>query len=1162
MIDQHIDLLSRALEQRRPLVLFAGQYIDSTNDAILDAFLNHLNCTSDERSWKGALRQNVSAADMKWLSERFERNVPSHRVSIIHEFPWNAVFTSSIDPRFGQRFETRGRLPEEVLSKDTYPKAPRSRSRPPIHYLFGKSDETMGDTCAPGTLSDFTVRLNMHASALLGRIADTATPRGIVVIEGYKPEEDWLSIDRLLSPLYQSSVKILWFGNVHELDSALAQKMLKYESLFVTQIHLSDAIEKLKESKSLEGSIVPDEPGTVSVSESAALYLTPALRLRVEASAAIVDDEWTIEPDPIAPDVLDQAFRRFHSTPGNFRLLVKGIRRGFSIEREFEHVLWKKVNDQLQKLGKPDSENIVILHGQSGTGKTISLARLTYKIRKQLQLPVLVSTNRVPDHSDVEDFCRECERIGASATILICDYNEAPRRYDDLASAIRSRGRRLLIIGTSYRTENQDSPSRHLIEASTDVSNSELKEFKQLLKDFNYENALQDVTLFDQPRSILAMFYRSLPASRERLADGIASEAIVHKGTLRARARRVPYSEMKLSSLANQLIQTGIVNPTFEIFQENEQLSSLRLDAAGRLLDQVMTAGRLNCSIPVNLIFRSLSSYSHPLDIDQIIHSFFDLDIFRWRTNEDGSDFQISPRIQLEAELLCIKRLTPEQEIDRLIELISNVRLGLEDSLERHFLLDILTKIGRNGPRGTVYNRGYLRFADALQNLRQQYGVFDPTLVLRECVFRRQTVQTVYRKDHGKTEDEQLAILDQARNVIEETLHRIDKEGFRLNKRTRQSLLAERSAIYGYLAVQNARSESGKEFWSDYLAARAASEKTIGHDYHPIDISLWTACDVLEKKRNELSAPQKAELFADLYSVLELADDIFKVQQTTSYKKSTNRAQVKDYENSDQEGLASVDQKVKYLQRRYQVTTLIGDMELANQGFIELEDVAPATATFLTARRIAEKVYANRSPYGETERKVAADAASYISERLKSGFPLDHRCRRLLLKLRWVQATGEALMFHQRGRTPSYREQISDLRTIVSNLNRQLGTDARSRERFLEAVLAWLSGDTNRASEIWRLLSRDTEYEDRSRVVRWLIATGENGDSKQYRGRIRRKGNEDWQLIVEGIDKPIAVLPRDFSGDDLMPGRELRGFGIAFNYIGPIADPLSRPMRS
>lgn len=36
------------------------------------------------------------------------------------------------------------------------------------------------------------------------------------------------------------------------------------------------------------------------------------------------------------------------------------------------------------------------------------------------------------------------------------------------------------------------------------------------------------------------------------------------------------------------------------------------------------------------------------------------------------------------------------------------------------------------------------------------------------------------------------------------------------------------------------------------------------------------------------------------------------------------------------------------------------------------------------------------------------------------------------------------------------------------------------------------------------------------------------------------------------------MLGRDFTDADLFYGRQIQGFGVAFNYIGPIADPLSR----
>ena len=115
-----LEILADALEEKRPLVLFAGQSLDSAHDAILGALLDRFGCTDRNSGWCVALKQGISVDDMAWLSERFERSVPSAAAAAIFDVAWSAVFTSSIDPRFARRFETRGRQPESVLSKDTY----------------------------------------------------------------------------------------------------------------------------------------------------------------------------------------------------------------------------------------------------------------------------------------------------------------------------------------------------------------------------------------------------------------------------------------------------------------------------------------------------------------------------------------------------------------------------------------------------------------------------------------------------------------------------------------------------------------------------------------------------------------------------------------------------------------------------------------------------------------------------------------------------------------------------------------------------------------------------------------------------------------------------------------------------------------------------------
>ena len=966
-----------------------------------------------------------------------------------------------------------------------------------------------------------------------------------------------MPIDSLLAPLSgHASPKVLWFGHPAESDSIFADEMIRQGTLISTTTSLPSAISQLELRGVLDvaGSAAPDEPGLVSIAGGAVLDIIPALRLRVEASAAIVDDGWTEEPEPLGESELDDAFRRFHSTLGNFRLLVEGVARGFAVEREFEGNLWKTVTDKLELLGPADADDVVVLHGQSGTGKSIALARLTRRIRRELRLPVVVATNRIPNHADIEAFCLESERLQATATVLICDSSQPPQRYEDLASALRSRGRRLLIVGTCYRVDTHASRQvDQFVEAPAHVSKDELTVFEQLQSEFRLPRR------YDPPNSdsIFAMLYRRLPAARERLAAGVSSEARATESVVRDRARRVPQPSTGLPEIAEQLIDLGIVSRTSQVFQEEETLAAVGLDAAGRLIDYVMVAGRLNCAVPVNLVFRVLG-HSGGLHQDQILYLLADLDLFRWQEDEEGSDFLVAPRIQLEAELICRRRLTLDQEIERLLALIGSVRSGVDQRVERSFLLDLLFRIDRNGPRKEAYRSGYLRFADALKKLREHNRISDPDLVLRECVFRRRAVrQSQSDGDANRTDDARLAILDEARDTIEKTLRQIDEDQVPVSRKTKQSLVAERSAIYGYLAVQRAQRHPGGDFWSDYLAARAAGEQAIGlgRNSHPIDIALWTGSDVLKWKKDDLSDAQRAEVLADLYSTMDVADDVFRVNERSI-------GMLRDsHEDSDpDEGSTALDQRTRYLERRSRVAHVMGDVELGDGTLAELESVAPAAATFLIARRRAEHVDMSEPPFDDRTREIAAKAASYIASR-DADIVLDDRCQRLLLRLRWAEATGERLMFNQRGRTPVETDTCFFLREVVSALNEQAGADARNRERFLEAVLSWLLKDANRASEIWRSLSQDTEYEDRSRVVRWLVATDESGGPRQFRGRVERRGEDDWWIRVEGVARVIKVLARDFPNDALAQGRELRGFGIAFNYIGPIADPLSRGVR-
>lgn len=1145
-------MMAEALRAKLPLVLFAGQCLDRSHDPILAALLDRLGCGDRRSGWKAAITQGMTDGDLAWLSERFDRSVRSSSSAPVFDFSWSAVFTSSIDPQFRRHFETRGRQPEAVLSKHARARVPRSRSRPPVYHLLGKSDETIEEARAPRTQMELKRRAVVHTAELLGRIAETATGRGLVVIAGYCPAGDMMPADNLLAPLSTNhGPTVIWFDAPERLDSDFAESMIRDGSLTTSKCSLTDAIGQLelRGEIDLAESSAPDEPGMVTLSGGAVLDLHPALRLRVEASAAIVDDEWTEAPDPLNEDESADLFRRFHGTFGDFKVLVSGVPRGYSIERDFEQRLWNTVMHKLDTLGRHESDDVIVLHGQSGTGKTVALARLIRRLRVERRLPVVVANHRVPTDTDIEAFCLEAERLNAKSTVLICDCNQPPQRYNEMSAALRSRGRRLLIVGTCYRWE-PDPPDR-FVEAPAFVSSSELSAFDRFREHFCPDLPRPESKSTD---SIFAMIYRTLPFARGTLATGIASEARATEGEIRERARSIPQYTTGLSALAQQLIDLGLVPANRNLFQDDAAQAALGHDAAGRLVEYVMAAGRVYCHVPMNLMLRVLSD-GDSLDADQLRYLFSDLDLIRTPQDHEGADYLLAPRLPLEAALICQRRLTSETEVDRLIELIRSARPGVDGRVERAFLLRLLYNVDRRGPRKEAYRHGYLRFAEALKALREQRPAVDPDLVLRECVLRRRAVQSQDRFDADVPVQERLAILNDARDAIERALREIDVDGVRISTKTRQSLVTERAAIYGYLAVQQAQQDARDAFWSDYLAARTASNCVIGASgsLYPLNIALWTGRDVLKWRRDELTSRQTAELRADLYANIDYADDLYRIKRRPVRTPRTSHV----FGDVERAAALSSDDLLEYLRLRKQVADVMGDTKLDEQTLTMLNGIAPQVATFLIARRRAEAVYTAEYPLNRETRDLAADTADFICDQIDIGVDLDDRCRRLLLTLRWAQATGERLMFRYRGRTPRDEQSISDLRRTVSALNESNGADSRIRERYLEAMLSWLLQDTKHAISLWRSLSNDTDYQDRGRIVRRHVVSDEKGSPRLFRGRVEVSDTKH-TIRVEGLERRIPLSIHDFPSDDIEHGRELRDFGIAFNYIGPIADPLGR----
>ncbi len=1133
------DQLLSAVMEKRPVVLILGQdaWSDAGKpDAILAKALEKLERSSEISSgWVNLISVNtVPPAFYEWLAERFQRRVPPAWLTVLSEIPWSAVFTSSLDPTTKKLFTGQGREPETVLSSQESLRFGRSRKRPPIYHLFGVAGLQEPDYRPPSSHTELFARQSQHTNVMLGRLMETATSLGIIAVEGFASDSDWLKIETILGEAGRAATnQILWFGDHPRLE-ALQQgsfdDLVSKGKMLVEPKRIGSVIAELKALGRLPELEPPEseEAGIVSFRGGRRLETTPEERLSVEAVASIVDDSWTAFVPPLGPDAEYMSFRRFHGGLESTRLLAEGVRRGFAMDRDFEQELFRQVTAAISHHTRISSP--IILHGQSGTGKSIALARLVIKVRQAQRAAVLLSIGHLPQTREVSRFCEDAEKAGADATLIVCDANEDIDRYRDLLLSLRSRGRRVVVLGSRYRfTDKSDRNLKFHIEAPTKLSVSELKRLTSLLRNF-LPGQSETVELGSD--HILAYLYRFLPSSRPRLGAGLGEEARASERELRRRGSQIKVAQ-PLTQLAEQLLQAGFIDDHRFLFDDRQNDVLESEDAAGRIVDYVMVTGRLHCPIPLNLLVRAVTSSFYSVDLSLVTELISDFDLFRWEpANEEGSEFLLQPRLALEAKLICQRRLgSTVKEVERLKELIQSITSYEFDSNypEKDFLLRLLQKINDTGPRGIDYKDSYVDIAAVLTDVRKSGKLVDPSLMLQESVFRRLAVR------YGSIEDNQkIHLLEEARDAVQTAIDQFEIGKTSRKGRIRSNLYVERATIYSFLANNRDRNgANSSEVWDAYVAARTAVRKAVSvtDSYYPLDVGLWSPADLL--KGDRLRETEKAELEADIFATLDQVDP---------------------------ENLPPT-QVEKFNERKIKVGQAAQNKELTQEGFTKLEEIGSTAGYYLVARRLAPQSY--REPiengmFDEEECHRAREATDFLFSHFDR-ISQDVRCLALLLDCRWISEMHRYPLRGERQPIPSDSSSRKEIRNVVNSLNVASGDAPRCETKYLEAVLAWVLGDVALASEIFYALERETEYVNPGRVKRRHWITDANFDPSQFEGRVgKRRGENSWNIQVSDISQRVTLLESDFPDEEIASGRTIKRFAIGFNFIGPIVTPLKR----
>ncbi|MBE9156393.1 hypothetical protein IQ265_06060 [Nodosilinea sp. LEGE 06152] len=1143
------DELYEKLHHGRPAFLFLGQRylsLETGRDPLLAEIIRKYGdgVNEPENYWQmlGSSAYESPESALAWMQERCNRFPKPEWLEIVASFPWSGVYTSAIDSIWQSAFRMSWRDLQPLYDVDLNPLDARNRHHLHCTFLYGCVNQNEPRKQPPLEEENLDIRQAIATSLSL-RLPELITPLGILVIEGYAGDADWFQPEKFAAILNSLNIEqVHLFSATENLRqnrrlSRFAQKgkiVFHTESLSTYLIQASEA-----------GKLVLGEPpeqeeyGRQIRLESKSLTVPLELWNQVSRTAIILDDTVVAEPSNISENRLYTEFRRFLAE-SSIKPIWTGYYRGFAFQRDFHKNLY---DFTIKKLASNElQEEPILLYGSPGTGKSIALGWLAYQVRQNQHYPVLfiAHKSRAPLYSDLEAFCSWVEDSGASSTLIVWDGIVDQPQYYELAKWLAGRGRKAILVGSIYQQQSENQITNSSVEAPAVLSKaapegsiSEKDRFIKYLERFapQSEQILRSSHFLDSDRFLVAL-YRLLPPTRGQIQESLTREVRFVEQDLTAN-----YSQSSpKTSFAVALLQAGFIQKEQLIDLETEDIAGETVTQLQKLVRLVMVPGRFGLNIPLEILARVLSG-NNITDLIGLIKQL-KTDIICWYEDEIG-DIELGPRHRLEAEQIVRSLLgSAESEVEYAKELFLKIRERSSGRSEPEllFALNLIRSMGPNGLDPHYFTPQYEKLADVLEQMRTQQGIQNTSLMLQEATLLRESVIQATRRlrEHPEQDLPQLikceALLNKAERVLKEALDSLESDVF--NKQRRNRLLVELSAVLGtkfkhFLEDRN-NPTIAKECLSNSHQMAFEAFKLDPENYYPIDILSWTSITALDKMASDPTL--KIEVEANIYHAFTLASlENFPPKQQTDFQK-----------------------------RRRQVAELTGKVELSESAMQELLKLDPAAAYHLEGY---EKVH---DFLFEDQLSQAQIQECYIVlDQLKEHYDVlkkNAKALYFLLRIWWLSKTGRRLFYDERQTLPFSTKDWRYLSELLKDLMLTNEFYENSSLTYLQGIAEFHLNHIATSLEVFKQLEVSETGTGRRRIIRSYLASDTAGKPKLYSGTVDwRRGNpRDPGLIyvAELQRQKIKFVPQQFGRPDIRPGEVINEFYIAFNFLGPIADPV------
>lgn len=662
-----------------------------------------------------------------------QSGIQDARFSLLGSIGWSGIVTSLMNemPGFSdfRIVSNKGDIRNDYFSK----------KNPYITYLFGKAGEEK--TTFPITFDEKMVA-NAQKDALLSKVLSRLKMSGVLVIDGWNPDTDWLTINDFNELISFPPDRVYIFG-IHE--EKLNRQLKHLVNKGIVHLYPDDLYTSLRsagyEACDVSGySFSEDEDGieitidsVFDKTERSVQRLSYQIVNQLDSSINVLDDTILDNPDYIDRE---EFFLRFLTTENNLPLWG-GYASGFYFKRDKDDELFEKVQKQLLNTD-PSKSCVVLLEGNNSSGKTATLGNLAYRLKGLKKYPIIYITSKMNEQEQYIELERLIKnhinaKMGARKTVIIWDKNTYAK--DDVYEGMRKSLEEcnVVIVGSKYIADSEnDTKAYELVtlddHLSEDTEMGNLREMLQTISKIYADNldiviekinsvlsdVEQEINRFKSEKGnwFLLIFYRLF----EELHD-IQKRSVGYE-TQQAQNRIVDF----LSSYSSEVYSQNAFSKMYEM------LGFLRPDNTDRyktnisnIFNMLAVAGKFEIELPAMIIFRVYDGLIENWEI--FIHKIEHSSMIMVELHEDGI-MMAHFRRPLEAALFLEQQVNNYEdllnlEVESLLNIIENTNFNDMDGIDSEALqvVNLIRKFGPNGPEPAKYKKFFYKIAETINKV-------------------------------------------------------------------------------------------------------------------------------------------------------------------------------------------------------------------------------------------------------------------------------------------------------------------------------------------------------------------------------------------------------------------------------------------------------------